>query len=571
MAYNTRMIMKKILVFILFAIFSLDAFSAPVERIYVSTDRSVYLAGEQVFCSLFCLDVSGSPVPSDLSSVAYVELAAEGVSNVTAKISLLGGRGSGYIILPPTLPTGNYRLYAYTRQNRNESGTGYLSFSKVISVFNTSSTSRVKGGVAILDADKYNSIEKTSTASSGKASIIVSRAARASSVIPVTINNVGGEEASVSVSVYYDDGIHEPDSPSIKEFIDRLPSPGSVSVVGNLVPEYDGEILYANLVGQDWKSVASDVGLTAFISSSGEIADTYASPVAPDGSMVFYTNNIFGNREIICELCSADTGRKAHISMKSPFINVEPEAVDPLYLSNSLLEPLRFRNLALRQNLSVGLDTLAEFLPARVSQLISKDDCKVYHLDDYVRFPSMEEVCVEIVKELRITGKKDDRHFSVLYNDPAGKQYYYLNNVLTLLDGVPMTDQSKLISFDAMLLSDVELYLHPYLLGHRVFNSVVNFVTVRNNITSVRFSDQTRVFDFKGVSYPVALTAKEVPSADNDYRQTLYWHPAVTLDPGKEKRLEIRTPSYPGVFKVVVEGLDSEGAPVYSESSFEVR
>ena len=563
--------MKKIVAYIFFVIISLDAFSAPVERIYVSTDRSVYLAGEQVFCSLFCLDVSGDPVPSDLSSVAYVELAAEGVSNVTAKISLLEGRGSGYIMLPPTLPTGNYRLYAYTTQNRNESGKGYLSFSKVISVFNTSTTSRVKGGVKILDADKYNSIEQPSAVSSGKASIVVSRAARTSFVIPVTINNVGGKDASVSVSVYHDDGIHEPDSPSIKEFINRLPSPGSVSVTGDLVPEYDGEILYANLVGQDWKSVASDVGLTAFISSSGEIADTYASPVAPDGSMVFYTNNIFGDREMICELCSADTGRKAHISLKSPFINVDPEAVDQLCLSPSLLEPLRFRNLALRQNLSVGLDTLVEFLPSRVSQLISKEDCKVYHLDDYVRFPSMEELCVEIVKELRITGKKDERHFSVLYNDPAGKQYNYLSNVLTLLDGVPMTDQSKLISFDAMLLSDVELYLHPYLLGHRVFSSVVNFVTLRNNITSVRFSDQTRVFDFKGVSYPVALTAKNVPSAENDYRQTLYWHPSVTLEAGKEKRLEIRTPSYPGVFKVVVEGLDSEGTPIYSESSFEVR
>ena len=176
--------------------------------------------------------------------------------------------------------------------------------------------------------------------------------------------------------------------------------------------------------------------------------------------MVFYTNNIFGDREMICELCSADTGRKAHISLKSPFINVDPEAVDQLCLSPSLLEPLRFRNLALRQNLSVGLDTLVEFLPSRVSQLISKEDCKVYQLDDYVRFPSMDELCVEIVKELRITGKKGERHFSVLYNDPAGKQYNYLSNVLTLLDGVPMTDQSKLISFDAMLLSDVELYLH---------------------------------------------------------------------------------------------------------------
>ena len=565
------MIMKKILASIFLAVLSLEAFSAPVERVYVSTDRSVYLAGEQILCSLFCLDASGSPAPSDLSSVAYLELAAEGVSNVTAKISLLNGRGSGYILLPPTLPTGNYRLYAYTTQNRNESGSGYLSFSKVISVFNTSSTARVGGGVKIIDAEGYNANEAPKATESGNTSIVVSRSARPSSIIPVTLDNKGGENASISVSVYYEDDIHEPQSPSIKDFIKALPSPGSVSVTGTLVPEYDGEILYANLVGEDWKSVASDAGLTAFISSSGEIADTYASSVTPEGTMVFYTNNIFGDREIICELCSADTGRNAHISMQSPFIKVRPDTVEPLCLSPSLQESLRFRNLALRQNLSVGLDTLVEFLPARVSQLISKEDCIVYHLDDYVRFHSMDEVCVEIVSQLRITGKKDNRHFSVLYNDPAGKQYNYLSNVLTLLDGVPMSDQSKLITFDPMLISDIELYLHPYLLGHRVFGSVVNFVTIRNNITSVRFSEQTRVFDFKGVSYPVALTAKEVPVPEKDYRQTLYWHPVVSLEAGKEKRLEIRTPSYPGVFKIVVEGIDSSGAPLYSESSFEVR
>ena len=563
--------MKKIFASILFAAICIEAISAPVEREYVSTDRNVYLAGEQVFCSLFCLDVSGGPVPSDLSSVAYLELAAEGTGSVTAKISLLGGRGSGYILLPSSMPTGNYRLYAYTTQNRNESGKDYLSFSKVISVFNTSTTSRVKGGVEILDSEGYNSVKRLSPEASGKTGVVISRSAKTSSVFPVTIDNNGGEDASVSVSVYYDDGILEPAGPKVKEFVEGLPSPGSVAVTGHLVPEYDGEILYANLVGDDWKSVASDVGLTAFISSSGEMADTYASPVAPDGSMVFYTNNIYGEREIICELCSSDTGRNAHISMKSPFINVAPDPVEPLYLSSSLLEPLRFRNLALRENLAVGVDTLVEFLPARVSQLITKEGCIVYHLDDYVRFPTMDEVCVEIVKQLKITGKKDNRHFSVLYSDPAGKQFSYQSNVLTLLDGVPMSDQNKLISFDAMLLSDIEIYPYSYLLGHRVFSAVVNFVTMRNNITAVRFSDQTRVYDFKGVSYPVALTAKEIPYPEKDYRQTLYWHPAVTLEAGKEKRIEIRTPSYPGVFKVVVEGIDASGAPIYSETSFEVR
>lgn len=219
----------------------------------------------------------------------------------------------------------------------------------------------------------------------------------------------------------------------------------------------------------------------------------------------------------------------------------------------------------------MNLDTLFEFLPVRPNLLLSAGECKRYHLDDYTRFPTMEELVVEIIPEVRLAGskRKDTRYFTILMGDSAGKIWSFRGNVLVLMDGVPMSDQKRLIDFDAMLISDVEVYQRPYLLGQRVFNGVINFVTTKNSITALRFSDKTRVVDFEGASYPVALT-RPVSGAE-DLRQTLYWHPQISVEAGEERRIEVRTPSYPGVFRVVVEGLDSEGNPVYSTSSFEVR
>ena len=42
------------------------------ERVYVSTDKNAYLAGEDMWCSVYCIDDSTGRY-SSLSSVAYLE------------------------------------------------------------------------------------------------------------------------------------------------------------------------------------------------------------------------------------------------------------------------------------------------------------------------------------------------------------------------------------------------------------------------------------------------------------------------------------------------------------------
>ena len=62
-----------------------------------------------------------------------------------------------------------------------------------------------------------------------------------------------------------------------------------------------------------------------------------------------------------------------------------------------------------------------------------------------------------------------------------------------------------------------------------------------------------------------------VDGRGEDFRNTLYWHPLIELQPGETKKLTVRTPGYPGIFKVTAEGLSASGMPVRSETGFEVR
>ncbi|MBP5635583.1 MAG: hypothetical protein J6W83_04255 [Bacteroidales bacterium] len=126
-----------------------------VERVYVSTDRAVYMAGEDIRCSAFCLDFAPGRLYSELSSLAYLELhSADGLAQ-TAKIALVHGRGAGVISLPRTLPTGNYRIIAYTAENKQEEGYDYGLSARTVSVFNPYLSERVKGGVEIVGAEEY--------------------------------------------------------------------------------------------------------------------------------------------------------------------------------------------------------------------------------------------------------------------------------------------------------------------------------------------------------------------------------------------------------------------------------
>lgn len=108
------------------------------EKIFVHTDKSFYVPGEIIWFKAYVVDaIEHKPV--DISKVAYLEILDQANKVVIqAKIELVNGSGSGSLLIPVSVTTGNFTLRAYTRWMRNFSAEYY--FEKTVTVVNTLKT-----------------------------------------------------------------------------------------------------------------------------------------------------------------------------------------------------------------------------------------------------------------------------------------------------------------------------------------------------------------------------------------------------------------------------------------------
>ena len=540
------------------------AAAVPVERIYVSTDREVYVAGDAVWCSLTCLDGNGRF--SNESAVSYLELVSEAGTACTAKIGLLEGRGAGSFRIPVTAPTGTYRLVAYTAVNAGEEGAPWMAGSRLLTVFNTTSAARVPDGVEILDEPAYESLPQPEAAPQGALQLSARTRLPKGAAAALVLSN-GGSRASVSLSVRHEDDLRpaaQENSP--ESFLKALPADVRLRPGANPVTEYDGEIVTARLLGARAESDYTE----ATLSTAGDPASLYIGRADGTDIIRYHTSNIYGNREIVSEVSQLDR-KEGYIDFESPFIHPEAGTLPKLLLSPVQRQDLMSRKAALRAEKNLRIDTLTTFMTRRKDLLLESVDHRHYHLDDYNRFPSVREVLVEIIPELSLRRVKDVWQLQLVVSDAVQSRFDRTGSILVMMDGVVLSDLDLLLDFDAMLLEDVDIYLQSFVCGKVAYHGLVNFITKKNYVTALHFPANVRVVDFQGVAYPVAYNGAVPEGEGQDLRQLLYWHPVLNLDAGSDYRIEIHTPGYAGRFKAVAEGFTEDGKPVYQEFAFEVE
>ena len=117
--------------------------AVPREEIFVHTDRSMYISGEEFWFSIYLIDRQ-SGAPGNRSKLTYVELLnSDNRPVIQKRIRLEDGVGPGQFTLPDTLSTGRYTFRAYTNWMKN-----FLPdncFTKEVLIYNAISEKTLQG------------------------------------------------------------------------------------------------------------------------------------------------------------------------------------------------------------------------------------------------------------------------------------------------------------------------------------------------------------------------------------------------------------------------------------------
>ena len=195
-----------------------------------------------------------------------------------------------------------------------------------------------------------------------------------------------------------------------------------------------------------------------------------------------------------------------------------------------------------------------------------------YKLDNYTRFSTMEEVLREYVNEVLVRRQRENFRFMVTNGDNK----LFLNDPLTLLNGVPVFDPNKIIKYDPLKVKNIEIITKKYFYGPSIFNGIVNFVTYQPD-PSILSELNSVILEYEGMQYqrefysPAYENDEQVISHMPDFRNVLYWSPDIQSDAHGKAEISFYTSDLKGKYIGIIQGISADGKIGENSFFFEVK
>ncbi|MEL6651126.1 MAG: hypothetical protein AAFP02_02200 [Bacteroidota bacterium] len=549
--------MMKQLIFLL-CLLGLGSIHAQSERVFVQTDKSLYLSGETIWLAAYCLD-GQSLLPSDYSKVLYVELLnADAEPVLQQKLSLDQGLGRGQLFVEGELSTGLYYLKAYTRAMRNAGPESFFEAPiRVVHPFRLADPSlgeRQGSSITPETATPNLKISTDQETYSTRTEVQIDIA---------TLEGIKAAQLSVSV--------HKIDS-NVPQTSLALAS--GLSSAASVEGEFAGEILAPSLQGNI--QTATD---KVFVLFPGDNARLFAvdkdkqgdfslllPPELAQKDMLFWAEDESG-----IEIKLASEFAEGHQILRPQDWEIDSAALPYL---QSLSRNAQINNAFL--NYSEVRGRKAE--PLADAYFYGEPDW-VYFLDDYTRFPVMEEIFLEILNYVHRRKRRTDKEYldvNDLYanENSISSSIHFEDPALVMIDGIPIQKMSFLWEFDPLLVERVEIVGRKYYAGPHTFYGVVNLVTYKHNFGGLPFPEYVVEQKYLPLQLPRSFQSPNYAETEQaripDYRSLLYWEAHLRWN-GKSVQRSCYTSDDTGRYRVVINGISEDGQALYGTTTFSVK
>ena len=340
------------------------------------------------------------------------------------------------------------------------------------------------------------------------------------------------------------------------------------------LPEIEGPVINGKIEDKYTGLPAPSVTFTLTVPGSHFLLSSATSN--SEGIIRFPLQNFYNyNNTIILQPANpGDSNYRIDIthaySDKFPSRNAEP-----LTIPENLKEDLLKRSIGMQAENIYDLDKKRIYIPAIADSIsfYGKPD-RLYHLEDYTRFVTMEEVMREYVDDVRVRKEGTGFRFRVrnlLFNT------FFDHDPLILLDGLPVFDATKIMALDPQRINNIEVVSRRFYLGSSIAEGIVSIKSNSSDLGASQLDPNAILLEYDGLQQqrefysPSYQTNDQQNSPIPDFRNVLLWSPNVVTDRYGKTKLLFYTSDVTGKYAVIIQGISQDGLPGKAVSRFEVE
>jgi len=433
-----------------------NSLAPETERIFLHTDRNVYMTGEYLYYKLYLKGVIGREskyaylVIRDIQNVPVTQIRVE-INNQTA---------FGSIYLSDTLHSDIYQMVCYTNCMRNSGEDSF--FNKEVVIAN-----RFDKEFSLLNNpfhDDSSSVfhNQSLECTTGNENLIIhlgkeifdQREKVIFSVEPQDINKYSLLEFSVSISEIAPDISAEP---SISEYFNKVfeasPNEEPVQNQCNFLPEINGTVIKGQISTSQFNSNlaanhSEDIKInnefyTLLVSARDSLVNMQYAKTDSLGKFSFFLNPYYEGKELFMQLQEK--------------VNAVIEIDDKLRLTKPFTPSVRFNMPGIRDYMNRSKNILEvqryysekpllifenEFQPATtIPRVYYKPSLSVLP-EDYIDLSDFIEISREILPSIKV--RKSNDNYILSFTGTLEKSYNNYKPII-FLDGVPINDTNRIL------------------------------------------------------------------------------------------------------------------------------